>query len=150
SVRKPLASDSLPSEPEIVWQSLHLIVLLRAAQLCWRRRKRISPLLRRVLVHGNEGVLLRLKALLHTWLGACYPAMLLGRDVDHIHVHHGYFGSWIAMTAARLLGVDFSMTLHGSDLLLHPSYLDAKLGACAFCLTVSDYNRRYILEHYPA
>jgi hypothetical protein len=39
--------------------------------------------------------------------------------VDHVHVHHGYFGSWIGMVAARLLAVDFSMTLHGSDLLLN-------------------------------
>lgn len=52
------------------------------------------------------------------------------------------------MVAAQLLGVDFSMTLHGSDLLLHPAYLDVKLGNCAFCLTVSEYNRRYILERY--
>ena len=50
------------------------------------------------------------------------------------------------MVAARLLGVEFSMTLHGSDLLLHATYLDVKLGSCAFCLTVSEYNRRYILE----
>jgi glycosyltransferase involved in cell wall biosynthesis len=65
-------------------------------------------------------------------------------------VHHGYFGSWIAMVAARLLDVEFSMTLHGSDLLLHGVYLDAKLESCKFCLTVSEYNRRFILEHYPS
>lgn len=53
------------------------------------------------------------------------------------------------MTAARLLGISFSMTLHGSDLLLHPAYLDVKLLACKFCLTVSEYNRGYILAHYP-
>jgi glycosyltransferase involved in cell wall biosynthesis len=70
-------------------------------------------------------------------------------EVDHIHVHHGYFGSWIAMVAARLLGVDFSLTLHGSDLLRDASYLDVKLAHCSFCLTVSEYNRRFILDRYP-
>jgi glycosyltransferase involved in cell wall biosynthesis len=53
------------------------------------------------------------------------------------------------MVAARLLDVPFSMTLHGSDLLLHGTYLDVKLEICTFCLTVSDYNRHYILERYP-
>jgi colanic acid/amylovoran biosynthesis glycosyltransferase len=91
----------------------------------------------------------RLKALAHTWMGACYAVLLEGRGIDHIHVHHGYFGSWIAMVAARLLSVEFSMTLHGSDLLLHATYLDAKIANCAFCLTVSEYNRRYILQHHP-
>jgi glycosyltransferase involved in cell wall biosynthesis len=33
-------------------------------------------------------------------------------------------------------------------LLLHGTYLGVKLANCAFCLTVSDYNRRYILRHY--
>src|SRR4029077_15271867 len=28
-------------------------------------------------------------------------------------------------------------------------YLDVKLAHCSFCLTVSDYNRRFILDHYP-
>jgi len=53
------------------------------------------------------------------------------------------------MTAARLLDVGFSLTLHGSDLLLHAAYLDVKLENCSFCLTVSDYNRSYILQHHP-
>jgi hypothetical protein len=63
--------------------------------------------------------------------------------------HHGYFGSWIAMTAARLLNVGFSMTLHGSDLLLNGTYLDVKLSNCTFCLTVSEYNRAYINKRFP-
>ncbi len=103
----------------------------------------------RVLLRGKESPPRRLKALLHTWLGAYYAVKLQEREVDHIHVHHGYFGSWIAMVAARLLGVNFSVTLHGSDLLLNGAYLDAKLRHCRFCVTISEYNRRHILQHYP-
>src|SRR6266852_498961 len=53
------------------------------------------------------------------------------------------------MVAARLLGIPFSMTLHGSDLLLHGVYLDLKLKNCAFCVTVSEFNRRFALGNYP-
>jgi colanic acid/amylovoran biosynthesis glycosyltransferase len=134
---------------DIVLTPVRLFVLFRALWLCARRWKRIAPLLRRVLLRGREMPWRRAKALAHTLLGACYAVRLEERGVEHIHVHHGYFGSWIAMTAARLLGVEFSLTLLGSDLLLHAAYLDAKLRHCAFCLTISDYNRRYILEHYP-
>jgi colanic acid/amylovoran biosynthesis glycosyltransferase len=150
SVRKASIDQSgtyLP--PEIVLQSLGIIVLLRAAWLCVRRWRQLSGLFLRVMCHGREGPLQRMKALLHMWMGACYAVMLAERKIDHIHVHHGYFGSWIAMVAARLLNAGFSMTLHGSDLLLHGSYLDVKLAHCKFCLTVSEYNRRYILNHYP-
>ncbi len=41
------------------------------------------------------------------------------------------------------------MTLHGSDLLLHATYLDTKLAECEFCVTVSEFNRQYLLAHYP-
>jgi colanic acid/amylovoran biosynthesis glycosyltransferase len=83
-------------------------------------------------------------------MGAYYAVQLQGHGVEHIHVHHGYFGSWIGMVAARLLGVGFSLTLHGSDLLLDAAYLDTKLKNCQFCVTISEYNRRYILQLFPA
>jgi colanic acid/amylovoran biosynthesis glycosyltransferase len=135
--------------PEVVLQRLSVVILLRAVWLCVRRANRLWSPIARVVFRGGEGLLQRLRALAHTGLGACYAALLESRGADHVHVHHGYFGSWIAMVAARLLGVGFSMTLHGSDLLLHGVYLDAKLESCAFCLTVSEFNRRYILERYP-
>lgn len=147
SVRKVIHSSESP--PDIVLQSLGLPVLMQALWLCVRKWKQISSLVTRIVFAGNEPPLRQIKALVHTWLGACYAVCLAGRGVDHIHVHHGYFGSWIAMVAARLLGVEFSMTLYGSDLLLHKAYLDVKLENCSFCFTISEYNRRYILQHYP-
>ena len=151
TVRMPRENvgGAVKNAPEIVLQASTIAVLLRAAWLCVRKWRRIAALLARIAFHGNEGLLQRCKALAHTFLGACYAVLLEGRGVEHIHVHHGYFGSLIAMTAARLRGVGFSMTLHGSDLLVHGAFLDVKLMYCTFCLTVSEYNRRYILDRYP-
>ena len=147
SIRKVV--DFSENPPDVVLESLGLQVLIRALWLCIREWSRISSVVLQIIFGRNEPPLQQVKALVHTWLGACYAACLAGRGVDHIHVHHGYFGSWIAMVAARLLDVGFSMTLHGSDLLLHKAYLDVKLENCAFCFTVSEYNQRYILQHYP-
>ena len=159
SVRRPdaaqRASRNAALDPEILrLQPVRVVILLRALGLAVRRWERIGSLMARVLLRGKESPKLRLKALLHTWLGAYYAVLLKDREVDrgvdHVHVHHGYFGSWIGMVAARLLGVDFSMTLHGSDLLLNGAYLDVKLKHCRFCMTISEYNRRHILKTFPA
>jgi colanic acid/amylovoran biosynthesis glycosyltransferase len=155
SVRTPdmaqRESVSATINPEtLCLQPVRMLTLLRALGLALRRWERIASLVRRALLRGKESPKRRLKALMHTWLGAYYAVLLQERGVDHIHVHHGYFGSWIAMVAARLLGVSFSLTLHGSDLLLNGAYLDTKLKNCQFCVTISEYNRRYILEHFPA
>lgn len=145
SVRRPCANKELA---EIVLQTPSIGTVIQAVWLCLSSWNRMAPLVGRVLFRGREGPLQRLKAVIHTFLGACYAVRLKDRGVGHIHVHHGYFGSWVGMTAARLMGVRFSMTLHGSDLLLHGTYLDTKLQNCEFCLTVSEFNRRYILDHY--
>jgi glycosyltransferase involved in cell wall biosynthesis len=143
------SSNELWGSSVLCLQPLRMLILLQALFLIAARRQQISNLGARILLRGKESPKLRLKALLHTWLGAYYAVLLRKRGVTHIHVHHGYFGSWIAMAAARLLGITFSMTLHGSDLLLHGVYLDTKLQDCQSCITVSDYNRRHILSHFP-
>lgn len=146
SVRRPLQSSH---DREVLYlYPLGFFVFLRALALAIRRWQRICALTARALLWGNESPKRRLKALMHTWLGACYAARLRKRRVDHIHVHHGYFGSWIAMVAAELLDVGYSLTLHGSDLLLHGAYLETKLERCRFCATVSEYNRQFILRHF--
>ncbi|HXJ91076.1 MAG TPA: glycosyltransferase [Candidatus Binatia bacterium] len=135
--------------PDIVLRPIRAMALGRALWTSLRRWSRISGFVMRVLFHGQEGPIRRFKALVHTLLGASYAVQLEGRRIEHIHAHHGFSASWIAMVAARLLGVDFSMTLHGSDVLLHRAYLDVKLQHCKFCLTVSEYNRKFLVNHYP-
>lgn len=128
---------------------LHLGAALKATALFWRRRSSLNDLSHRILRQGDEAAGQRFRALIHTWLGAYYAALLDGQGVSHIHAHHGYFSSWVALVAARLLGISYSLTLHGSDLLLHPSYLDTKLDCCLFCLTVSEFNRQHIVKQFP-
>ena len=145
SVRNPKDEAEMP---DIILQEALLRVLGPAMWLLLTKWNSVLPLLIRI-GSGSESMGKRIKALLHTFLGACYAALLRGHNVDCIHVHHGYFGSWIGMTAARLLNVGFSMTLHGSDLLQSAPYLDLKLAHCDFCVTISDYNRDYILKRFP-
>jgi len=135
--------------PDFVLRPAGFVLLTKALWRCARRWRSITPFLWRILFRGSEGPVSRTKALVHTLWGCCYAIRLQERAVDHIHVHHGFSASWIAMVAARLLDVDFSMTLHGSDLLVYRTYLDVKLQRCAFCVTVSEYNRRFILAHHP-
>jgi glycosyltransferase involved in cell wall biosynthesis len=122
--------------------------MLRAGFLCVWKLSRLKRFFLRALSRKTPSEH-RLRALLHTLLGAYYALLLEKHQVEHIHVHHGYFGSWIAMVAARMQGIPFSMTLHGSDLLIHAAYLDTKLKECQFCVTVSEFNRQHILEAYP-
>jgi glycosyltransferase involved in cell wall biosynthesis len=124
--------------------------LVRAARRLASDRHNLWQLLRPVLWERGASPSRRIRTLGHTLMGAALAEQLAPIDVEHIHAHHGYFASWMALVAARLLGIGFSFTLHGSDLLQRADLLSAKLRACQFCVTVSDYNRQYILRNYPS
>ncbi len=125
-------------------------ILFRALWTCASNIALLRDLLGKTFERPSKSVGRLVRTLAHTFLGAYCAALLRDQDVDHIHVHHGYFASWVAMVAARFLGITFSMTLHGSDLLVHATHMERKLAECKFCLTVSEFNRRHILAHYPA
>ena len=139
-----LARETLCLEP-VRWRSL-----FHALLICLLRFDLIRDLIATALFESSEPLMRRARTLLHTWLGVYYGLLLRDRGVEHIHVHHGYFSSWIAMVAARLLGIPFSMTLHGSDLLMQAAYMNTKLRECEFCITVSEYNREHIFAHFPS
>ncbi len=144
------ASANAPTSEQVFsLQPVRVLTLLRALALMARGWQTMKKVFSRVLWHGQESPQRRLKALLHTWLGAYYAVLIRKQRVNHIHVHHGYFGAWIGMVAARLLGISYSLTLHGSDLLINESYLDEKIKNCSFCITVSAYNREYIISRFP-
>jgi glycosyltransferase involved in cell wall biosynthesis len=154
SLRRSDPSLLAPQHLELAKQTLCLghfnaRILFRMVRAFPATLPRITDLIFRVLRGGREKPMRRIRGLLHTLIGLYFAALLEGRDIEHIHAHHGYFSAWIAMIAARALGVPYSLTLHGSDLLLHAAYLDTKLTECTYCLTVSEFNRRYILAHYP-
>jgi colanic acid/amylovoran biosynthesis glycosyltransferase len=136
------------AEETLCLEPLHFGLLFRAGLLCVWKFARVRDFFVRALLR-RRSTERRLRGLLHTLLGVYYAVLLGKRQVGHIHVHHGYFGSWVAMVAARVLDIPFSMTLHGSDLLIHAAYLDIKLKHCQFCVTISEFNRRHLLETYP-
>jgi colanic acid/amylovoran biosynthesis glycosyltransferase len=107
---KTLAAETLCLQP------LKLKLLIHAAFLCFLKFFLLRDFFCRALLQGSEPPARRFRALLHTWLGAYYAILIERSGVKHIHAHHGYFASWIAMVAARLLGIEFSLTLHGSEL----------------------------------
>ena len=87
--------------------------------------------------------------MLHTLMGIYFAVVIKNLNVVHIHAHHGYMASWVAMIASRLLGITFSMTLHGSDLLIDRVYIDLKLTNCSVCFTISEYNKQFLLQTFP-
>jgi colanic acid/amylovoran biosynthesis glycosyltransferase len=153
---KRVAPHALSRTERAFWEETRYFQPLSDDQLTGAARRLVANrselwLLSRHLMAEKESSLnRRFRTVGHTLMGSVLAEELEPLRVEHIHCHHGYFASWMALVAARLLGIDFSMTLHGSDLLQRADLLEAKLRECKFCVTVSEFNRQYLLRHYPS
>jgi len=153
---KRVSPSDLSLAETAFWKETHFFQplsddeLMRAAGRLASDRHNLWQLLRPLLWERGASPTRRIRALGHTLMGAALAEQLAPLKVEHIHAHHGYFASWMALVAARLLGIGFSFTLHGSDLLQRADLLSPKLRACQFCVTVSDFNRQHILRNYPS
>lgn len=153
---KRVSARNLSLAERAFWKETHYFQPLSDTQLMQAARRLASgrqnwwPLMRPLLLDPSVAPGRSVRSLGHTLMGSALAEELALLNVRHIHAHHGYFASWMALVAAQLLRIGFSFTLHGSDLLRRADLLGAKLQACRYCVTISDFNRRYILRNYPS
>ncbi|MBI3978109.1 MAG: glycosyltransferase family 4 protein [Chloroflexi bacterium] len=76
-----------------------------------------------------------------------FARALAGRDVDHVHAHFATHPAVAALVIHRLLGVPYSFTAHAHDLFVDQQMLREKVGAAAFVVVISDFNREFIIRH---
>lgn len=69
--------------------------------------------------------------------------------IKHLHAHFANAATSVALMAAALAGMSFSFTTHAFDIFIDKHLLPAKLSGAAFVACESQYNVRYLVEHYP-
>jgi colanic acid/amylovoran biosynthesis glycosyltransferase len=69
---------------------------------------------------------------------------LLKTGVQHIHVHFAHVPADIAMYAASLSGISFSVTAHANDLFERAWLLPEKVDRAKFFVTISEFNREFL------
>jgi len=79
--------------------------LVRAVRGLLSDHESLWQLLRPLLWERGASPGRRICTLGHTVMGAALAEQLAELEVEHIHAHHGYFASWMALAAARLLGI---------------------------------------------
>lgn len=71
----------------------------------------------------------------------------MGYEIGHVHAHWAHTAAGVAQHAARLMGVGFSMTGHANDLFVHKVALRSKIRNARFIHAISEYHRRFYLDH---
>lgn len=73
------------------------------------------------------------------------------KKISHLHAHFATAAATVAQMAARIAGISFSVTMHAKDI-FHESVnredLAGKIAGAKFVVTVSDFNRRYLMSKF--
>lgn len=78
-----------------------------------------------------------------------FARILQERGVDHIHAHFANYPGTAAYIIAQLTGIPFSMTAHAHDIFQNQLLLCEKTARAKMLFVVSEYNKRFIMEHCP-
>lgn len=73
------------------------------------------------------------------------------KGITHLHAHFGNIAATVARIAAKLNNIPYSFTAHAKDI-FHESViaddLRRKISDAKTCVTVSDFNVKYLNQHY--
>ncbi len=69
--------------------------------------------------------------------------------IRHVHAHYSTHPALSALIISELTGVSFSFTAHAHDIFVHTRMLDHKFEKAKFVVTISEFNKQYILRLFP-
>jgi colanic acid/amylovoran biosynthesis glycosyltransferase len=140
-----------PEAQAVVDRAHYLPVLspaIAASQVAWLRedpRAYLGAL--RDVARGTFGSLNFLVGGLGTFPKVAHAARLMrAQGVTHVHCHFATHPALAGFVIRRLTGIPFSFTAHGSDLHVERRMLPEKVAEAAFVATVSELNRKLIID----
>ena len=102
-----------------------------------------------LLTHSPAGLKALMKTVLYFWQGVYAAYLLRHVDFDHLHVHFMDRSVLVALVVSRFLGKTYSFTAHAADIYTNVVLVRQKIDNARFMITVSQYNKQYLLKTYP-
>jgi glycosyltransferase involved in cell wall biosynthesis len=154
--RRPGPGDFHPQDDDLRQQTFYLTPVqpwtyLKANLRAWRRwprrYARTLPLAFRLQDHFPRQTL---KNLVHLAGAAVLAEHLLARRVPHVHVHFAYGAAEVALFLEALGGVPYSLSIHGSDVLLDNPLLEEKLRRARFIISNCHFHVENLRQRFPS
>jgi len=149
SVAKDACLDSLKRKVFFIYEQkkhhvfLNHMSLLITKPICYANTVKllIKDILTLGLMSRNAfGVIYRF------FYAASVADKLIEKDCQHVHTHFAHVPADIAMYAAEMAGISFSITAHANDIFERRWLLREKVDRSAFFATISQFNINYLAD----
>jgi glycosyltransferase involved in cell wall biosynthesis len=115
-----------------------------------KRPRALGGLLRDIVVGCRRDPVMILKSLFILPKSLRISEDALEWGADHVHAAYAGHPATCAWIVQRIAGVPFSVSCHAHDIFETQALLGTKLPEAEFVRTISEYNRKFILEHVPS
>jgi glycosyltransferase involved in cell wall biosynthesis len=86
-----------------------------------------------------------MKALFTVFIASYFARIAKTLDITHFHAHWATYPALAVRTICVLTGIRYTLTTHAHDIFLPNPYLTKNLSAAHKVVTISDYNRRFLV-----
>ena len=154
--RRPAVGSYDPQDQDLVRTTFYLTPVqpLAYGQALWwawqHRPQALAASLRMALTLQDGGRRQPWRHLAHLAGAALLARFCQAQQVAQVHVHYAYGAASVAMFLQALAGIPYSLSIHGSDVLLANPFLEAKLAAARFIVSNCRYHCRQLQARFPA
>lgn len=73
---------------------------------------------------------------------------MMAENIEHIHSHYATHPALAAWIINQITGIPYGITVHAHDIFVDRSMLHQKLSDAAYIVAISEYNQRFLVDHY--
>ncbi|MDX9702387.1 MAG: glycosyltransferase [Candidatus Auribacterota bacterium] len=82
------------------------------------------------------------------WFSIVLSKQFEENKIEHVHSHFAGDASFLSMIIYLFTGIPYSFTTHSYDIYLQPKMLYEKHFYAKFAITISNYNKKYLIEKF--
>jgi len=138
--------DSGLADETIYLYPLNILAIITAnIQFCLSRPSAYFKTLIRALFNEETNILNHIKVIYHFFTSSYFAAIIKNKKIAHIHAHFPNSAATVAMYAASLSGITYSVTLHsaGTHKVRSMAALRQKVSYAKFLICISEYTMNY-------
>ncbi|MBB4040796.1 glycosyltransferase involved in cell wall biosynthesis [Microvirga flocculans] len=125
-------------------------VLSAFFRVLFRKPRALAEIIRDIVFGSFSNPVMMLKSIFILPKSLRISEDILEWGADHVHAAYAGHPATCAWIVRRVAGVPFSVSCHAHDIFETRALLRTKLPEAEFVRTISEYNRKYILQHVPS
>ncbi len=102
----------------------------------------------KIILQNDSRFVTKIKEIITFFITIDFYRKLNLKEINHIHAHWATYPALSAMILSRLSDIPFSFTAHAHDIFLDKLMLKEKIESAKKVLTISDFNRKYLIALY--